>query len=92
MLGSKSLAVQAAESSCQSLSPPGRWNPGARCGERPPLRTAQYKRPPPIPASSSSGSHHNVALAGRDESYHAAVVRVDNLPAFHMWSPEENHK
>ena len=53
-------------------------------------RTAQGKRPPPRPPSSSSGSQ-NVALAGCDVSYQSDLVRVDNFPVVDMWSPEEDH-
>ena len=50
-------------------------------------RTAQGKRPPPRPPSSSSGSQ-NVA-AGCDVSYQSDLVR--NLPVVDMWSPDEDH-
>ena len=53
-------------------------------------RTAQGKRPPPRPPSSSSGSQ-NVALAGCDVSYQSDVVRVENLPVVGVWSPAEDH-
>ena len=48
-------------------------------------RTAQTKRPPPKPPSSSSGSQ-NVALGGCDFAYQSDVVRVDNLPVVDIWS------
>ena len=53
-------------------------------------RTAQGKRLPPRPPSSSSDSR-NVALAGCDVSYQSDLVRVDNLPLVDMWSPDEDH-
>ena len=53
-------------------------------------RTADGKRAPPRPPSSSSGSQ-NVALGECDVSYQSDLVRVDNLPVVDMWSPEEDH-
>ena len=53
-------------------------------------RTAQKKRPPSQPPSSSGGSQ-NVALAGCDVSYQSDLVRADNLPVVDMWSPTEDH-
>ena len=52
--------------------------------------TAQGKRPPPRPPSSSSGCQ-SVALAGCDVSYQSDLVRVDNLPVVDMWTPDEDH-
>ena len=65
---------------------PGDAAPGASSM----LRTAQGKRPPPRPPSSSSGSQ-NVALAGCDVSYQSDLVRVDNLPVVDMSSLDEDH-
>ena len=53
-------------------------------------RTAQGKRPPPRPPSSSSG-FQDVALAGCHVSYQSELVRVDNLAVVDMWSPDEEH-
>ena len=79
------------ETSWPSEASPGSDGPGdAAPGASSAPRTAQGKRPPPQPPSSSSGSQ-NVALAGCDVSYQSDLVRVDNLPVVDMWSPDEDH-
>ena len=88
---SNSELLSESETSWPSQHPPGSQGPGdAAPGASSMPRTAQGKRPPPRPPSSSSGSQ-NVALAGCDVSYQSDLVRVDNLPVVDMWSPDGDH-
>ena len=78
--------VSESETSWPSEDPPGTHGPDdAAPGASSMPRTAQGKRPPPRPPSSSS------ALAGCGYSYQSDLVHVDNLPVVDMWSPDEDH-
>ena len=83
---SNSELLSESETSWPFENPPGSQGPGdAAPGASP----AQGKRPPPRPPSSSSGSQK--CGFGCDVSYQSDLVRVDNLPAVDMSSPDEEH-